>query len=255
MLACLALLLFVPPSWCLDEKKDKEKPQSPRQQYEAVVKEYRQALQLYVKAKQAAKTEEERSKVIKEKNPQYGKYASQMLEIADRNPKDPVAVDACVWVVLKGMHHPMAWAVLTANADSNKLRDACQSARFAPPPLAEKFFRAVLDRNPDRTTKATACLLLAELLQQRANSAQSSDSQRMIKEADALYERIVKEFADVLHDGGPMLDAAKGGLNEIRLLAIGKVAPDIAGEDTDGKAFKLSDYRGKVVLLDFWGNW
>ena len=38
-------------------------------------------------------------------------------------------------------------------------------------------------------------------------------------------------------------------------LAIGKPAPEIAGEDIDGKQFKLSDYRGKVVLLDFWGHW
>src|SRR4051812_31353276 len=34
-------------------------------------------------------------------------------------------------------------------------------------------------------------------------------------------------------------------------LTIGKVAPDIVGEDIDGKEFKLSDYRGKVVVLDF----
>ena len=38
-------------------------------------------------------------------------------------------------------------------------------------------------------------------------------------------------------------------------LVIGKTAPEIVGEDLDGKHFKLSDYRGKVVLLDFWGNW
>ena len=31
--------------------------------------------------------------------------------------------------------------------------------------------------------------------------------------------------------------------------------PEIAGEDLAGVAFKLSDYRGKVVLLDFWGYW
>ncbi len=38
-------------------------------------------------------------------------------------------------------------------------------------------------------------------------------------------------------------------------LAIGKVAPDIEGTDLNGMPFKLSDYRGQVVLLDFWGDW
>jgi cytochrome oxidase Cu insertion factor (SCO1/SenC/PrrC family) len=40
-----------------------------------------------------------------------------------------------------------------------------------------------------------------------------------------------------------------------RDLAIGKVAPEIEGADVDGHKFKLSDYRGKVVVLDFWGDW
>jgi hypothetical protein len=33
------------------------------------------------------------------------------------------------------------------------------------------------------------------------------------------------------------------------------LAPEIQGDDIDGVPFKLSDYRGKVVVLDFWGNW
>ena len=33
------------------------------------------------------------------------------------------------------------------------------------------------------------------------------------------------------------------------------VAPEIAGADLDGVPLRLSDYRGKVVLLDFWGDW
>lgn len=36
---------------------------------------------------------------------------------------------------------------------------------------------------------------------------------------------------------------------------VGKKAPEIDGEDVDGVRFKLSDYRGKVVMLAFWGNW
>ncbi|HEX6810270.1 MAG TPA: hypothetical protein VF384_01490 [Planctomycetota bacterium] len=36
---------------------------------------------------------------------------------------------------------------------------------------------------------------------------------------------------------------------------LGMVAPEISGADLDGVAFKLSDYKGKVVFLDFWGDW
>jgi len=48
---------------------------------------------------------------------------------------------------------------------------------------------------------------------------------------------------------------AKGLLFELQNLQIGMVAPDITGKDLDGVEFKLSDYRGKVIMLDFWGDW
>ena len=40
-----------------------------------------------------------------------------------------------------------------------------------------------------------------------------------------------------------------GGLN------IGDEAPRFTIESTDGTSFKLSDFEGKVVLLDFWASW
>lgn len=38
-------------------------------------------------------------------------------------------------------------------------------------------------------------------------------------------------------------------------LGPGRRAPEIEGEDIEGVKFKLSDYRGQVVMLDFWGHW
>ena len=32
-------------------------------------------------------------------------------------------------------------------------------------------------------------------------------------------------------------------------------APDFEAQDHTGKMVKLSDYRGKVVVVDFWGDW
>jgi len=48
---------------------------------------------------------------------------------------------------------------------------------------------------------------------------------------------------------------AESTIFEIERLQIGMAAPDVEGEDLDGVAFKLSDYLGKVVVLDFWGDW
>jgi peroxiredoxin len=44
-------------------------------------------------------------------------------------------------------------------------------------------------------------------------------------------------------------------LFEIEHLAIGAVVPEITGTDADGVTFRLSDYRGRVVILMFSADW
>ncbi|MCB0824785.1 MAG: redoxin domain-containing protein [Armatimonadetes bacterium] len=38
-------------------------------------------------------------------------------------------------------------------------------------------------------------------------------------------------------------------------VALGKPAPDFSIKDENGEEWKLSDYKGQVVVLDFWGFW
>ena len=78
-------------------------------------------------------------------------------------------------------------------------------------------------------------------------SVRGRDLASTIEEAQARIAQDVK-----LPYGGTVAEKAKAELFEIRHLAVGKEAQDIEGADQDGKRFKLSDYRGKVVLLDFW---
>ena len=44
-------------------------------------------------------------------------------------------------------------------------------------------------------------------------------------------------------------------IDELKKTSIGATAPDFTQNDPDGKPVKLSDFRGKYVLLDFWASW
>ena len=50
--------------------------------------------------------------------------------------------------------------------------------------------------------------------------------------------------------------ARKGPVAEAKVgTSVGDVAPELEMTGIDGKTYKLSDLKGKLVLLDFWASW
>jgi len=78
--------------------------------------------------------------------------------------------------------------------------------------------------------------------EERANRNQeAADHLKKLKEEKELDEFVERWVDDLLY--------------KVTHLVVGCEAPEIEGVDHDGKKFRLSDYRGKVVLLPFWGFW
>src|SRR5262249_23090147 len=140
-----------------------------------------------------------------------------------------------------------------------RLKAVCQRLSYASDKGSEGILRAILDKSAERDVQGPACLHLAQLLKRRADGMAQADAKEAAKlrqESESLLERAAENYADVKLDFfGTIGSKAKSELFEIRHLSVGQVAPDIEGQDQDGKEFKLSDYRGKVVMLDFWSQY
>src|SRR5262249_42843120 len=160
--------------------------------------------------------------------------------------------------VRTGSEMTKALELLAANHLANaKIGEVCLSLVYAGSPEAEKLLRAVLakDSGAGHQARGMACYSLASYLKNNSRRG-GNDAEKLNKEAESLFEEAAEKYADVKVGGDrTVADMAKGELFEVRNLVVGKTAPEIQGEDLDGKKFKLSDYRGKVVVLDFWGNW
>ena len=85
---------------------------------------------------------------------------------------------------------------------------------------------------------------------QRQKDASDADKAKALEKTRQLLKA-----AEPLAAGNALADRIAPELFEVERLQIGMEVPDIVGEDVDGVAFKLSDYRGKVVVLDYWGFW
>jgi hypothetical protein len=170
--------------------------------------------------------------------------------------------------------------VLRDHVLSNKLGPVIDRMRYGYRLEYEECLSAVLEKNPHREVQALTCLVLAQYLQDKLRMIRLAEDRPELAECyeivfgkhflpalqrlgqtglatriESLFERAAKEYADVKFRSGTIGETAKSELYDIRHLGVGKVGPDIAGKDQDGKQFKLSDYRGNVVLLYFWSEY
>jgi len=182
--------------------------------------------------------------------------ARKLLALVEKDPKSPFALEASSWVML---NTPDGSAVDKAaeirvkeHLRSPDLVYLCNELRRLRLLSSRKLLEAVLESNPSAEVQAHACFALATLLKIEANK--KGDEQATTK-ATLLLERIISDYPSVAWEGMKLSEHAKPELNDLRRFGIGKEAPEIEGQDFDGQQIRLSDYRGQVVLLNFWGTW
>lgn len=109
-------------------------------------------------------------------------------------------------------------------------------------PLLEK----ILAQNPDEPTKGIAALGAALLLKNLGDAPEV-----MQKRLTYLRQAIIMA-ADQDIGGISVADIVGDELYVIRYLAKGRTAPDLSGADVSARVIRLSELRGKTVVLLFW---
>lgn len=79
------------------------------------------------------------------------------------------------------------------------------------------------------------------------------------KSAEPLLESLARDrYLEGVYASGRTISIsawAEGKLREIRLLKVGKIIPEVSAETLEGKKQTISDFRGKVVVVDVWTTW
>jgi thiol-disulfide isomerase/thioredoxin len=241
---------------------------TPERELTALQKLVEGSMQQYAEGQANARTRADKKRVESQK-PDLEAFAQKFLQLAQRRREFAAAIDALVWLLTNCDPQKMGpWAKgVRLQAVQMLERDHFQKAEFAnvamhfvrtPVPEAEHLLQAGLERHERQEVRGLAGLALATSLAQAGQKLRDSNpakADELLRRADKEFERVAKEYGKVNFGRQTLADIGRDWQQEIRHLGIGCVTQDIEGPDLDGKVFKLSDYRGKVVLLDFWADW
>jgi hypothetical protein len=253
--------------------------------YEAAFDAWTLAQKEHRKAYMGAETEEEQDRIWKEERPDPDQFAPAFLMVAEAHPGGNVALDCFGWVAANAQDNKLIdfsiGVVLKQHLQQVELSGFVDSISRSSNLSAERALQTIFTSSPHRDVKGKACYhlgmkkLSAARLARRIQAA-GEEELDMLKGrytevaftrakglqpnviqavGEKLLERVVNEFGDVEGRRRTLGESAGSELFEIRRLQIGMIAPEIEGEGIDERAMKLSQFRGKIVVLDFWGDW
>ncbi len=134
-------------------------------------------------------------------------------------------------------------------------------------PQVAKFFEEMASEADDPVLRANGKYYLAAGMMRAANHqfvlpAEDREvlRQRAIEAATGLSAGVEEEqFLGLHHDRmATSQTLAKAEAELLRSLhhgSVGAMLPEVTGKRLDGLEERLSDYRGRIVLLDFWATW
>lgn len=248
-----------------------------------LIAEFGAAYDVFMKRIRKAKPNE-RAEIVKT-NPMK-EFAEKFRALVEEHPDSEVAATALGWLANNAdqpdERESSLATLMEKYPDSLAMKDAATAYTLGKPSQqAEDNLRDIFKNSPHREARGIAAHSLVTYFDRNSMFSKQIDelakNERFVEqfgeeaieylrnmkiedsEIESLYETIANDYADIVltRFGTEMNigDAAKNALFELRNLSMGCVAPNIEGTDLDGKEFALSDYRGKVVMLDFWGDW
>jgi hypothetical protein len=172
---------------------------------------------------------------------------------ADAHAGTETAVPYLTWIALNATKRKQSRAAVDELIDehiqSEGLVTLAENAQFLGPKVGADRHQDILESlaggSPHDLIQAHAIHAMA-LATLRDSKASEEDKAAALETMDEVV---------LLAEGSELAISASAYRFERERLQIGMLAPDIVADDLDGVNFKLSDYRGKVVVLDFWGDW
>ncbi len=194
-----------------------------------------------------------RLKLVKSGTPEFFEAVYNRIQ---KSEKDEKATTLLIWVASNGAHTPAgqqaAEFVIDKHIDDPAIETICHLLGKAANDKSVELLNKVIDKSSKPKIKATAALSLGQGLAAQCdkNEDDIEKAKKMGAEAEKYLTMVVDKLAK---DSTTMKKSAQQELKALHT-RIGATA-EVTGVDLEQKKFKLSDYRGKVILLDFWGNW